>query len=512
MHRFYCLLLLVTIPVAGFSATIQVPGDYPTIQEAIQATENGDTVVVAPGFYQENLNFLGKAITVKSSFGPILTIVSAAEADSVVRFGSGEGLDSVLEGFTLTNGKSQIGGAGIACENGSSPTIRKNIITGILADGLLATGGGIWCNLGSSPWITDNTIFLNVAVLAGGGIACNVDSNPTISGNSIWGNIVTFSGGGISCAAASPDITNNFIYTNISAGNEGGGAGMYFVGSTAVLTNNTLFGNTCLGAGSKGGGIQCDTLSSVTVRNSILWGNQAEMGKEMYLGGLLFKPTLSIQYSDVEGGKASAFAESGSTLNWGPYMIDADPAIQSAGPVLYNLHLTRLSPCINMGSNTNAPALDIDGDGRPIMGTVDMGADEFKGLHTLESDTFTISESNGGALHLDLHGGKDQGGRFYMIFGSISGTAPGTELPGGQKILPVNWDIFTEIVATVNYPESILFEKFFGTLDGNGDRSAVFNTNGPVPGMLGVVVSFAYPLQGPPWDFVSNPVNVEIVP
>ena len=104
---------------------------------------------------------------------------------------------------------------GIACENGSSPTIRKNIITGNLADGLISTGGGIWCNLGSSPLIEDNTIFLNVAVLAGGGIACNVDSNPTISGNSIWGNIVTLSGGGISCAAASPAITNNFIYEHI---------------------------------------------------------------------------------------------------------------------------------------------------------------------------------------------------------------------------------------------------------------------------------------------------------
>jgi hypothetical protein len=284
------------------------------------------------------------------------------------------------------------------------------------------------------------------------------------------------------------------------------------VGSTAALTNNTVFGNTCLGVGSKGGGIQCATLSSVTVRNTILWGNQADEGKEIHLGGLLFQPTLSIAYSDVEGGKSSVLVDSGATLKWQSGMIDADPDVKSIGPVLYDLHLNPFSPCINMGTNTDAPALDLDGDARPGMGTVDIGADEFKGSHPLECDTFTISETTGGTLQLGIHCGTQNAGRHYMIFGSISGTVPGTALPGGMKNLPINWDAFTEVVANMNYPDSILFEKFYGTLDGNGDSQAVFNTNGPVPGTLGIVVSFAYPLMGPPWDFASNPVNVEIVP
>jgi hypothetical protein len=146
------------------------------------------------------------------------------------------------------------------------------------------------------------------------------------------------------------------------------------------------------------------------------------------------------------------------------------------------------------------------------MGTVDMGADEFTDAHLLECDNFVIPESAGGVLNFKLNGGMENGGRNYLIFGSVSGTIPGTLLPGGNKILPMNWDYFTNIVANVNYPNSILFENFFGTLDPNGQMKAKFDTNGPVHGMAGYVVTFAYPLQGPPWDFASNPINVEVIP
>ena len=67
--------------------------------------ENGDTVLVAPGTYPENINFGGKTITVTSESGPQVTIIDGGNADPVVIFTSGEGRDSIINGFTLQNGR-----------------------------------------------------------------------------------------------------------------------------------------------------------------------------------------------------------------------------------------------------------------------------------------------------------------------------------------------------------------------------------------------------------------------
>jgi len=64
---------------SGFADTIHVPADYATIQGAIDAAVNGDIVLVAPGTYVENLDFLGKAITVQSSDGAEVTVVDATD-------------------------------------------------------------------------------------------------------------------------------------------------------------------------------------------------------------------------------------------------------------------------------------------------------------------------------------------------------------------------------------------------------------------------------------------------
>ena len=146
----------------GFSATIHVPGDYPTIQGAIDAAVNADIVMVDPGTYVENINFKGKAITVISTDYPKVTVIDGNQAGSGVRFDSGEGLDSVLEGFTIKNGSGTIGlggqyyGGGIFCK-GSSPTVKNNIIHGNKA----YSGGGIYSYSYSSPTILNNRIYGN---------------------------------------------------------------------------------------------------------------------------------------------------------------------------------------------------------------------------------------------------------------------------------------------------------------------------------------------------------------
>ena len=89
------------------------------IQSAINVALDGDLVLVAQGTYVENIDFLGKAITVRSDvdfdaatddIDTANTIIDGNQAGSVIIFENGEGRDSVIEGFTITNGLHPVGG------------------------------------------------------------------------------------------------------------------------------------------------------------------------------------------------------------------------------------------------------------------------------------------------------------------------------------------------------------------------------------------------------------------
>src|SRR5215471_4866234 len=131
------LILFLAVRSAVAATVIHVPGDQPTIQAAINAASNGDTVLVSPGTYTENINFLGKAITVESSNGPKVTTIDGGGLSSVVTFSTNEGSSSVLSGFTLQNGNAMnfpyVEGGGIAIEE-ASPTIKGNIIQNNLGE------------------------------------------------------------------------------------------------------------------------------------------------------------------------------------------------------------------------------------------------------------------------------------------------------------------------------------------------------------------------------------------
>src|SRR5215475_10213978 len=148
------------IQVTRSPITIKVPSDRLTIQSAINDAADGDTVLVAPGTYSENIDFKGKAITVTSESGPQDTTIDAGNADSVVKFISGERRDSVLTGFTLQKGRpastSSSEGGGILIRE-SSPKITNNKITNNHA--CIGAGIGI---LSGSPLIQGNTITGNI--------------------------------------------------------------------------------------------------------------------------------------------------------------------------------------------------------------------------------------------------------------------------------------------------------------------------------------------------------------
>lgn len=168
--------------------TVRVPIDYPTIQAAIDASRDGDTIIVSPGTYLEKLDFTGKNIVVRSENpdDPAIverTIISANGDGTVVKFTSGETEGACLNGFTIKDGSASRGG-GIWIDNESSPTIKNNVLRNNKATN---SGGGIYIDDNSAPTIQNNTITGNEAQW-GGGIYITRESAPVVEGNEIKEN------------------------------------------------------------------------------------------------------------------------------------------------------------------------------------------------------------------------------------------------------------------------------------------------------------------------------------
>lgn len=127
----------------------------------------------------------------------------------------------------------------------------------------------------------------------------------------------------------------------------------------------------------------------------------------------------------------------------------------------------------------------------------------------LTADTTSLSQAVGGIVTLSLDAGPSYAGRIYLLVGCVSGTQPGTPLPGGL-VIPLNRDFFTDF--TLLYANGPRFAGFQGTLNSTGQTTAFFNTLGPLPpGSVGRTVHFAGTLFNP-FDFVTNAVAIDVVP
>lgn len=398
-------------PAIGMGGSIrQVPADYPTIQAAINAAASGDTVFVSAGMYVENIDLLGKSIVVTSALGPEVTIIDGNQAGPVVTLASGENSATVLNGFTLRNGRAKSSapdfGNGGGIRISGSPTITNNKIvdnfactgSGISAILSAATiqhniisrnsqsdcfgglgGGGITIQnkaASGSVQISENLISDNITGSSGGGISINGGGSVTVRGNIIRGNTSSWGGGiaMINDGFPAPRIVQNLIVENKASN----GGGIYTVSNPEALTNNTIVDNDA----PIGSGIDFRTFY---VGNNVF---------NNIIGGKAGQSAVTCEFTDLAG--AFAF-KSNNVFNTGlaaPFgactsqtglngNISVDPLF--VDPASGDYHLRVGSRVIDVGNNsaTALPTTDIDGNGRTLDGdgngsaTVDIGVDEF---------------------------------------------------------------------------------------------------------------------------------------
>jgi hypothetical protein len=321
-------------PTAAFADDIHVPGDFPTIQEALDAAARGDRILVAPGTYAENLDFLGKDVGVVSTEGPAVTVLAVPGGTGVVI-----GPDGRFQGFTVT-GASETFGAAMSV-TGTRTIIRNNIFDGNeqFAGGFGAAIGGN----GSSP-IVDANIFRN-----------NICDEQFLSG------VVAF------VNSSSPRISNNIFEHNLCRA-----INLTLPEGTAPqVVNNTIVDNPV--------GIRVDArvdTEDQIYRNNILVRN--EVGLHVEFGSELNNPTW--EHNLVFGNESDYSGIENQTGMSGN--ISETPRFRAEG----DYHLRLMSPAIDSGTVVNWLRKDHDGQPRPVDGDEsgtaewDIGAYEFQPL------------------------------------------------------------------------------------------------------------------------------------
>ncbi len=376
------LVLLLITSTPAIAAIRLVPDEYATIQAAIDACNDSDVVIVAPGTYtgdgNRDIDFKGKAITVRSANPKDPKLVAAtvvdcngteAEPHRGFYFHSGENQNSVLDGLTISKGYSGSQGGTILCD-GAAPKILNCIIT----DNYAGSGGGIYCKDAADVAIINCTIRHNTCDWSGAGIKClrssTLITRCVVAQNSTTGRSrETGWGAGIDCSHCDVVIADCLVFDNVCSYV---GGGFYCSYSSARLSNCTFAGNSAeWGAG----GVYCGYYGDATITNCILWDNTAPQGPQIRAGSGY---DVILKHNDLQGGQPNVSVSPTATLRWADGNIDIAPGF--VDPAANDYHLCVDSPCIEAGDPNHVPfpgEADIDGHQRIVNGRLDIGADEF---------------------------------------------------------------------------------------------------------------------------------------
>ncbi|NHZ86265.1 MAG: T9SS type A sorting domain-containing protein [Planctomycetia bacterium] len=328
------LLFIVTI---GFATTINIPADYTTIQAGIDASSNGDTVLVQPGTYVEKINYNGKNIVVGSLIlitGDTSyisqTVIDGDSLGTVVTFENQEDSTAILTGFTIQNGTGSFWpesgqGGGITCINNSNPMLSYLFLQNNIAE----RGGGLHireshikmsnCIIENNNALFGNGIYIHYnasLVLSNSILRKNTQIEPDFSGygggiyasdttNIIFINVKVDSnsahfGGGIAVAMSEIIVNNSEISNNFSI--EGGGFNIWRsiskINFTKIHNNEALIGGGIAGYNSSS-----DSTLVILINRSNIYNNLATYGGGAHFsmdGGIII--TNSVFYSNQATG------------------------------------------------------------------------------------------------------------------------------------------------------------------------------------------------------------------
>jgi len=439
------------------------PGD--SIQGAINDAIPGDVLILHPGIYRENINFLDKGITLMSldPNDPNIvadTVINGGNEGSVITFNHEEKNDNMLNGITLIGGKSYDGGGiyclssspqiynctitqnqaaheggGVYCRGSFSPNIYNCIIT----ENSAYHGGGICCSEASTADITKCIIVANSAS-CGGGIKTENSAIPVITECSIVGNSADMGGGlycknyssasiekciisensangggGIYCLdSSSPHITNSEITENFAS--SGGGIFCYSYSSpyiiNSVIADNSTAGNGC--------GMYCSWHSSPTIINCTITRNIAPGAEAIYCRNFSSPIITNCILWNDSWQEISLYSNSQPEVSYsniqegfeGRGNICSNPLFNDVNEKDYRLRST--SPCINTGTGNKTPSEDKDGLHRPMGRGCDMGAYEFKEQINRPNKPGNSSITNGYSPIYGLYGYQGSIGTFYQ--------------------------------------------------------------------------------------------------
>ncbi len=316
---------------AGAAAVLAVPSQYSTIQAAVAAAANGDTIEVGPGRYFGPVDYAGKNITIESTGGALLTTINARGMTGV-RIGP----LGTLSGFTIKKAGDSEGAVETV---GSGSLVRDNIFT-------------------------DNTSYGGPAAIGGN------NASPTIELNLFHANScdTQFTSGVVSFVNTSaPTIRNNVFVNNACPAIDI----TVPVGSLPVVVNNTIVANRI--------GIRLDApvdTSAHAYRNNVIVGNSTGLSVDFLGDAQSQSPTWD--HNLVFGNDTNYAGIPDLTGTDGNVSIDPRFVDQGA----FDLHPRSDSPAIDRGTAVDAPARDFDQSARPADGdnngsaAVDIGAFE----------------------------------------------------------------------------------------------------------------------------------------
>jgi len=449
--------LLFAATVSAHAGTLRVPGDFPTIQAAVDNVASGaDTILVDPGVYAEAVQCGAKSVQLISTGGPSVTFIIPPSGQVGVSFGDGVNA-STLSGFTISNATH-----GVHITYGSNPTIISNVI--------VSCETAIWVDF-ASPRVGYNHIksCTGDAIRLGGPAAAIVEHN-----------LIEQSGIGIhTMAAGSPILRDNIIRNNLSAGIyldrfflpteanisqnlvvNNGGYGIFFGGSTnrgSWVMNNTVAGNGLAGLWQNSSGPDVRVINNVVVGNPALF-----VANNFYPPKILFNDFYSRTGPAISGVVTNVIGSNGN--------ISTDPffACEPDG----DYHLLAASPLNDAGTNGAAliEPVDLDGGPRILPGStnglnvIDLGAYEFDPATARSACFFFFCPSN---FTVMADPGQDSASVNYPVpFATPGATvqtvpASGSLFPGGDNSVYVRAQYGTN-VATCNFLITVITDRDLG--------------------------------------------------